>query len=188
MFDMREQVTACAAPEPRPDSPSAGNGASPAAARWRSALVSGATLGGLWVALTGLELTSIAFGVPAVLAGAGLAYVFPPATPWRIAPLPALGFAGFFAWQSLRGALDVARRALDPRLPVRPGFRTVILTLRDGPGRVLLANTISLLPGTLSAEIEGRHLIVHTLDLETYLAVEVVDLEARIRKVFGAQP
>jgi multicomponent Na+:H+ antiporter subunit E len=187
MFDTREQAMPLAAealetapPRPRPiRSPNA---------RRRSALVTGAALGAFWLVLTGFEPTALAFGAPAVLAGAALAFLFPPATPWRIAPLAALNFAAFFAWQSVRGALDVARRALDPRLPLAPGFRTVILTIGRGPGRVLLANTISLLPGTLSAEIEGRRLIVHTLDLDGDLAAEVAALEARIRAVFGARP
>jgi len=39
------------------------------------------------------------------------------------------------------------------------------MTLPDGQPRTLLISTISLLPGTLSADLEddGRHLIVHSL-------------------------
>jgi multicomponent Na+:H+ antiporter subunit E len=189
MFDMPERALPAAARssgdgrQPAPRGPSAAR-----AARLRSAILAGTALGGLWLVLTDLEPASLVFGMPAILAGAALAALFPPAPPWRIAPLAALGFAGFFASQSVRGALDVARRALDPRLPLRPGFRTVILTLGPGPGRVLLANTVSLLPGTLSAEIEGRRLIVHTLDLESDLAADVAALEARIRAAFGRLP
>ncbi len=188
MFDLHER--ALPAPARSPESrPAPGSRPSTrTAARLRSAILTGTALGGPWLVLTGLDAASLAIGAPAILAGAALAALFPPAPPWRIAPLAALGFAAFFAWQSVRGALDVARRALDPRLPLKPGFRTVILTLRPGPGRVLLANTVSLLPGTLSAEIEGRRLIVHTLDLETDVAEEVAALETRIRAVFGRLP
>jgi multicomponent Na+:H+ antiporter subunit E len=186
MFDMHERALPDAARtfgDKRRPGRSAGG-----AARLRSAILTGSVLGGLWLVLSDFDPASLAFGAPAILAGAALTAMLPPAPPWRIAPLAALGFAGFFAWQSVRGALDVARRALDPRLPLRPGFRTVILTLGPGPGRVLLANTVSLLPGTLSAEIEGRRLIVHTLDLESDLAAEVAGLEVRVRAVFRRLP
>jgi multicomponent Na+:H+ antiporter subunit E len=188
MFDMHERALPAAArsTETRP-APGFRRSAS-AAARLRSAILTGSVLGGLWLILSGFDAASLLIGAPAILTGAALTFLFPAAPPWRIAPLAALGFAAFFAWQSVRGALDVARRALDPRLPLKPGFRTVILTLRPDAGRVLLANTISLLPGTLSAEIEGRRLIVHTLDLESDLAAEVGDLESRIRAVFGRRP
>lgn len=157
-------------------------------ARVRSAALAAIVLGGLWLVLTGFAPGALVFGGPAIAAAAALSFLFPPAPPWRIAPFAAVRFAFYFAWQSVCGALDVARRALDPRMPLAPGFRTVTLTLRPGPGRILLANTISLLPGTLSAEIAGNRLIVHALDTDADIAAEVADLERRIRAVFGERP
>lgn len=157
----------------------------PAPARRRSALIAGGCLAALWAALTGGDPGSWAIGGPAVAAGAALAWALPPVRPWRLAPVALLRFAGFFAVASVRGAVDVAWRALDPRLPLNPGFRRLRIGLGPGPARVLLANTVSLLPGTLSAELEGDRLTVHALDLGADVAAEVAAIETRIRALFG---
>lgn len=185
MFDPREQAIAFAAPTPDTTQTAPRARRPRLSPRWRSAALTGSALGGLWLVLSGFDAGSLLFGLPAIAAGAALGYHLPPASAWRIRPVPALRFCAFFARQSVRGALDVARRVLDPRLPLAPGFRTVILRIGPGPGRVLVANTISLLPGTLSAEIDGPRLVVHTLDLEVDLAAEVAAIEARIRAIFG---
>lgn len=184
MFDMHERVRHPAVPAeggrtwPR----------SPRRRRLRSALLAGIVLAGLWSFLTGFDPSSWMMGIPAVLVGAGLFWLLPPARPWRIAPVAAMSFALFFVWQSVRGALDVAARALDPRLPLAPGWRTITLTLRPGPGRVLVANTISLLPGTLSVALSGRSLTVHTLDVEADTEAEIAAIEKRVAAVFGGRP
>jgi hypothetical protein len=144
MSDTREQVMPSASRQPETDpffTPSAQG--SPGA-RLRFALIGGTTRGGLRFLFADRKPTSLAHGAPAVLVGAGLAYLLPSATHWRIAPVAALRFADFLAWQSLRGVLGVAPRALAPRMPLTPGFRTSIPhTIRKGPGQVLIANRIS---------------------------------------------
>jgi multicomponent Na+:H+ antiporter subunit E len=184
MFDMHERVRHPAMPaeggQIRPRSPRR--------RRLRSALIAGSVLAGLWSLLTGFDPASWMMGIPAILIGAGLVWLLPPARPWRIAPGAALSFALFFVWQSVRGALDVAARALDPRLPLAPGFRTIRLTLRPGPGRVLIANTISLLPGTLSVELSGTTLTLHTLDTGADTETEIASIEKRVAAVFGERP
>jgi multicomponent Na+:H+ antiporter subunit E len=57
--------------------------------------------------------------------------------------------------------------------------------LPAGGSRVALANTISMLPGTLSADLEGDQLVIHALDTRQDLASTVADIEARIATVFG---
>lgn len=90
--------------------------------------------------------------------------------------------------QSVRGAIDVAGRAFAPDMGLRPCFRPYPLTLPQGAPRVMFMNTITLLPGTLSAEIQGDTLIVHMLDARTALEPELADLESRIRAVFALPP
>jgi multicomponent Na+:H+ antiporter subunit E len=106
-----------------------------------------------------------------------------PAPPLRWGPL--LRFVPFFARQSLAGAIDVASRALRPRMPLRPGLVRVPLRLPAGAPRVALANVISLLPGTLSANLRAEHVLIHALDPEPELPDRVRDLEARIGAIFG---
>jgi multicomponent Na+:H+ antiporter subunit E len=137
-----------------------------------------------WVMVEGRP-GSWGVGVPTVLAAAAVAALaVPPARRWP-RPLALLRFAGFFAVQSLRGGWDVARRALSPAMPMAPGFAEVRTSLPEGAARVLLADVISLLPGTLSVDLRGDLLLLHGLDLGPGLAAEVRDLERRVAEIFG---
>ena len=94
-------------------------------------------------------------------------------------------FLIFFFRSSMAGGLDVARRVLDPRLPISPGFVTYRTTLPEGPGRVLFVNVISLLPGTVSAGLADELLTVHALDVEADVETALQDLEERVGRLFG---
>ncbi|SCY65742.1 Na+/H+ antiporter subunit E [Paracoccus tibetensis] len=139
----------------------------------------------IWGVLADWRLESWLFGGPAVLLALWLLTLLPPARRWTMAPLAALRFAGWFAVQAVRGAVDVSLRAVSPRMPLNPGFRSWRTTLPEGTPRIMLANAVSLLPGTLSAEIEGQRLVIHLLDCHTDLAAEIGRLEARIAAVFN---
>ncbi|GAH99268.1 unnamed protein product, partial [marine sediment metagenome] len=63
---------------------------------------------------------------------------------------------------------DVAYRVLHPRLPIKPGIVKVKTSLKTPTGRVALANSITLTPGTLSVEItEEGYLYVHWIMVRT---------------------
>jgi multicomponent Na+:H+ antiporter subunit E len=153
--------------------------------RLRRWLVAVLVLSLVWGALTGWRADALVFGIPAVLAGSLVQFLLPAAPRWRLSLRGALGFALWFAVQSVRGAVDVARRAFAPDMGLRPCFRAYPLTLPQGAARVMFVNTITLLPGTLSAEIEGDTLIVHMLDGRAPLEADLADLDARIRALFA---
>ena len=84
------------------------------------------------------------------------------------------------------GGLDVARRALDPRLPVGPAWVTLNLKNRPDEFRVLLGGVISVLPGTLAAASSKGELDVHVLQAEGFEIDSLRTEEARIEKVLTA--
>ena len=136
----------------------------------------------LWWAIAGEPAWT--FGVPAVALAAGASlWLAPQRTPFRL--LPALGFVAFFLWYSLRAGFDVARRALAPSLPLAPGVVEHRMRLPAGLGRVIFVNTVSLVPGTLSAELAGERLHVHALDTRLPVEAQLRNLEARIAAIFG---
>ena len=143
---------------------------------------------GLWLVLTAAGPDSAAFGIPAIALAGALAFATTPATRWRIAPVAALRFAGWFAVQSVLGASDVARRALGLRMDLAPGFCRYPLRLPQGAPRIFFANAVSLLPGTLSAEIEGGSVVVHSLDLRRDTDAELAALEWRVAALFDLLP
>lgn len=116
----------------------------------------------VWLALTGAAFDALAFGVPAVAASVWLSLrLLPPVGALRLWRMVLL-VPGFLTG-SLVGGLDVARRALRPRLNMRPGW--VLHPSRlDGGGRVALGGELSLMPGTLSAGCHEGRLLVHVLD------------------------
>jgi multicomponent Na+:H+ antiporter subunit E len=115
-----------------------------------------------WVLLAGHEPKALAFGavVTAGVTGWSLA-LWPPA---GTVSLPAaLRHLPGFAAGSLRGGVDVARRACAPRLRLTPAWREVPTGL-DGGARVLLGAELSVMPGTLAAGARDGRLLLHVLD------------------------
>lgn len=137
---------------------------------------------GLWLVLTeGQALGPAALVVVVAAIAVGRLYGPEHMHPWR--PLQLLAFLGYFVRGSLRGGVDVARRAFSPSMPIDPC--TVRRPVRVGSGqpRTLLVSAISLMPGTLTADVDGEELVVHLLapDMER----EIDGLERRIVALFG---
>jgi len=123
----------------------------------------------LWVLLAGTlrQDELIAGGVTAVLvtliAGPRLA-ILGGVRLSPLAPVHLIRYLGVFFAALLRANLDVARRVLSPSLPIRPGVVEVQTRLRSSLGRMLLANSITLTPGTLTIDVLGDRLLVHWID------------------------
>lgn len=124
-------------------------------------------------------------GVIAVPAAVALSVALVPTDPYRIRPLGLLLFTGYFLVRSLVAGFDVARRILHPALQIDPAVEYVPLRLEAGAPRWLLANTLSLLPGTLSVAFEGDTLVLHCLSRSGDREGEVRAVEARVARVFG---
>ncbi len=82
-------------------------------------------------------------------------------------PLTLLRFVGTVLWDILLANLAVARRILGRPARLQPLFVELPLQLRSELGISLLANTISLTPGTVSAYVsrDRRRLVLHALDV-----------------------
>lgn len=61
---------------------------------------------------------------------------------------------------------DMARRVISPSLPVNPGIVEVKTKLRSRLGRMILANSITLTPGTFTVEIRDDSLFIHWIDVK----------------------
>jgi multicomponent Na+:H+ antiporter subunit E len=81
-------------------------------------------------------------------------------------------------WQSVVAGFDVARRAFDPRMPLRTGIVRVPLAFPQGHTRSIFAGISSLMPGTVPCGEADGELIYHCLDLDQ-LVVEQLQGEAR---------
>lgn len=103
-----------------------------------------------------------------------------PLSHYHIHPVAAVRFALHFLLRSAAAGIDVAGRLLTPRLDVNPGYRTFTTTLPEHGPRWLLANTLSLMPGTLTAGLKGNRLRLHCLDTGMVTEADFRRTEARV--------
>jgi len=148
-------------------------------------LISLALAASLWWVLTGGDAASWVVGVPVVAAAVWSSWRLHGGDAGRIFLQGLLRFIPFFLWESIRGGVDVAARVLRPRMEIRPGFVSYTTALRSPAARLLFVNCISLLPGTLAADITDGELRVHTLDLGDDTGRELSRLERRVAAVYG---
>lgn len=102
---------------------------------------------------------------------------------WALVYVPVLFF------YIVRSNLDVAYRVIHPRLPIRPGITRARTTLRSVPGRALLANSVTLTPGTMSVDLVEDVLYVHRIyvpeeDPDGATERELEPFERLIRRIF----
>jgi multicomponent Na+:H+ antiporter subunit E len=88
--------------------------------------------------------------------------------------------AALFFYHSIVAGADVARRALDPRLPLRPGFVAYPTRLPRGIRRNVFTTLTSLLPGTVPAGEENGQLLYHCLDVQQAVVAELAAEEAAL--------
>lgn len=89
----------------------------------------------------------------------------------------AVRYLFYFLAALVKSNLQLARIVLSPDLPVRPGIVKVRTRLKSAMGRMLLANSITLTPGTLTVEMAGEWLYVH------WVSVESTDIEAATESI-----
>lgn len=76
-----------------------------------------------------------------------------------------------FFKELIKANLDVAKRALNPKLPLNPGIVKVPVELKSEYGLAALANSITLTPGTITMDIveeNGKnYFYIHWIDVAT---------------------
>ena len=87
-----------------------------------SAISRAAGFFGFWLVLTGADAGDLAAGLVAAVAATWASLRLMPAQQWNLRPIKLGKFVLHFLRQSIAAGIDVAWRALDPRLPLRPGF------------------------------------------------------------------
>jgi len=147
-----------------------------------------AAFAGVWWLLTGGALSSWLIGVPAVAVAAALSWRLRGAGGVSVSLKGVAGFGGFFLIESFRGGFDVARRALARRVDVQPGFLVYRTDLPPGLPRLFLSSSVSLLPGTLTVDLEDDDLVIHALTLEPDPVPGIAACESRIRNALVATP
>ncbi len=72
----------------------------------------------------------------------------------------------FLFVEIIKANIDVALRVIKPVIPINPGIVKVKTKLKSPMGRLLLTNSITLTPGTLTVDIDGDTLYIHWIDVK----------------------
>jgi multicomponent Na+:H+ antiporter subunit E len=156
----------------------------------------------LWIMLfTVWMVANSTLAIEVALLGAALtlvlAYVFSTTSDaWRQIRWTPIGLYHFIAYSAIfvieliKANIAMMRIVYSPRIDIRPGIVKIRTRLKSPIGRLALANTIALTPGSLVIDITGDSLFIHWLDVKTTdieAATEQLGgpFEAHLEKVFG---
>jgi multicomponent Na+:H+ antiporter subunit E len=121
----------------------------------------------VWLALTGSWTPGNGL-LGVVLAALVTSFAREQARPRDITPRPfkIFGLALLFLYELLLSGLRVARLVLSPRMQLKPGIFAYQMKVDRNFEISLLANLITLTPGTLSVDVsdDRRTLFVHAID------------------------
>ena len=125
----------------------------------------------LWLLLTSTtNIQEVLAGVVLALLVAALGYkgftrrglgIF---SPRRLGAL--LIYLPVFFWAMIKANFDVAYRVVHPRMPIRPGIVAIKTELKTDIGKLFLANSITLTPGTLTMDVRGEYLFIHWINVK----------------------
>lgn len=95
----------------------------------------------------------------------------------------------YFLGKMLMANIDILQRVLRPVIPTNPGIVRASLSLKSERARNIVANSITLTPGTLTVEMTGDFIFVHWISLPrgdvNEKTQEMVDgFASRLEKIF----
>jgi multicomponent Na+:H+ antiporter subunit E len=101
-----------------------------------------------------------------------------------------LMYLSVFFIELVKANLNVMRLVFSPRINIQPGIVEIKTTLKSPMGRLALANSITLTPGTLVVDIVGDSLFIHWINVsatEPVAATEEISsrFEKYLKVIYG---
>jgi multicomponent Na+:H+ antiporter subunit E len=81
-----------------------------------------------------------------------------------------------FIWECIKANFDVAYRVIHPKMPIKPGIVKVRTNLKSDLAKTMLANSITMTPGTLSIDIKDEFLWIHWIKVRSQKMEEATRL------------
>jgi len=73
-----------------------------------------------------------------------------------------------FVWALVKSNFSMAKRVISPSLPINPGIVEFKTNLKNDTAKLILANSITLTPGTLTVDLKGDEFFIHWIDVEAH--------------------
>ena len=102
--------------------------------------------------------------------------------------IPRLRIVWYFLWlvgRILQSGFHLSVLILHPALPIDPKLIRYRTKLREEAGIVLLGNSITLTPGTITVEVNSQDFVIHAMDDTSGHDVTSRRLEQQIAGLFG---
>ena len=95
----------------------------------------------------------------------------------------------YFFWYLILANFDVAYRVLHPELPIKPGIVRFKTHLKTPLAKTVLANSITLTPGTMTVDIIDQDMYIHWINVkgereEEWFRQVAGRFEGIIRRIF----
>jgi multicomponent Na+:H+ antiporter subunit E len=97
----------------------------------------------------------------------------------------AVHYVPYWPWLSIeiiKSSFDVARRILAPSMPISPTVMEFEGSQETLIGRVVMANSITLTPGTVTLDLQGNRFRVHALAREAIEALLEGEMDRRVAR------
>ena len=92
-------------------------------------------------------------------------------------------------WEIIKANFDVAYRVIHPKMPIKPGIVVIETCLKSDIAKMILANSITLTPGTFTLDVIGDKLLIHWINVKAEETDEATSLighrfEKYLRMIF----
>jgi multicomponent Na+:H+ antiporter subunit E len=95
-----------------------------------------------------------------------------------------LKYLSIFFIELIKANINVMRLVFSPHIDIKPGIVEIKTELKSPIGRLVLANTITLTPGTLVVDIKDDSLFVHCINIgSTDRAKATEEISGRFEKL-----
>jgi multicomponent Na+:H+ antiporter subunit E len=88
-------------------------------------------------------------------------------------------------WSVLQSNFQVAYLVLHPKMPIQPGLLRLRTKLRNRTGHIMLANSITLTPGTITVDFDDGNYSVHALVPSAAQSLLDAKMQSKLERIFG---
>ncbi|MDD6049881.1 MAG: Na+/H+ antiporter subunit E [Clostridiales bacterium] len=149
---------------------------------------------GFWVLLNGKWNAEIAI-VGAIICAALYAFMtafmgYSPKKEWQLFKrLPRIiGYFFYLVKEISLSSWQTMKLIWSPDKEIEPRVTSFHTRLRTEAGRVVLANSITMTPGTITVDVQDDLFLIHCLDESFDMGSESFEMERRIARVEGSTP